>query len=612
MKKKARIRKRINVIFISLCVFVLLLTLTAFLALNQLKQTMHQIDNYYMPVVAEISGIQATFIDTQLLLHELVYSEDNNEKEQVAKQIEDSMARFGQHGETYGAVTAKYDPDLKPSDEVLSFNDYSAQYLGMVPAIMDAAMLSGDENQQKAISLLEQSDVPFNEAKKLLDGAVAGQIMVGGEFSDQAIDNSTSFNYILTIYGIICLTLSIFAALWVSKILRKSSVAIVDNVHTISGSMNELTKKSNQTMESSNELISLFKGAHGSFTHMVTSIQTSAGNAENTASSVEEISAAIEEMGRSIQGVASSAKNLNDSAEASSSAISEMAVSIDQVAKNALTIDNLTENVQHNATDGLQALERSMKGMEDIANVVEHASEVMIDLGHSSTEIGSIIEVIDDIADQTNLLALNAAIEAARAGEQGKGFAVVADEVRKLAERSAKATKEIDVLITGIQHKSSAAISAIESGTTKVKEGSELTRNANEVMLNIVQAITTISQEIKQISIATEEQAKGTDHIVQAVNEVARQSSQVTQATREQEMGSSEIIKGITHARDEVNSIMHATSEQSNLASHVAQSLGHIIEQAEEVNQFAREQIEESQHVSKSISIVQDNVDVLR
>lgn len=612
MNKKIRVRKRINGIFISLFIFVVLLGATSVFGFEQLKNSVKQLDSYYLPIISEISGVQADFIESQRLAYRLILSSDATQRQELSTRIQNRMQSFDQHGKNFQTILAKYDSSLETKTTGEQFQNYATDYFSILPEVISLALQGGEENQNKALQLLDDHQKTFEDGLAILEKSVQDKSKEGGLFGDQTIQENETFGLIVLIYSVILLALSVIAGFWVSNLLKKSSSDIVSNVESISGSMKELNNKSVQTMDSSNELIRLFLEARDAFRMMLQSIQNSSGNAGNTASSVEQISAAIEEMNRSIHGVASSAKELNAAAESSSSAIQQMAVSIEQVAKNAFTIDTLTQTVNVNTQGGLNALSASMQGMDDISKVVAHASDVMIDLGKSSTEISSIIEVIDDIADQTNLLALNAAIEAARAGDQGNGFAVVADEVRKLAERSAKATKEIADLILGIQRKSKAAIGAIQEGTSKVEEGRRLTQGANEVMLEIGHSISTISGEIKQVSIATKEQAKGIEHIVSAVGQVARQASQVTQATREQEIGSLEIVKGITHARDEVHIIMREIQQQSQLSEGVSHSLGNIIGQAEEVNECSKDQMRENEKVNNAIHEVHKQVDILR
>ena len=147
-------------------------------------------------------------------------------------------------------------------------------------------------------------------------------------------------------------------------------------------------------------------------------------------------------------------------------------------------------------------------------------------LGQRSQEIGEIVRVIEDIADQTNLLALNAAIEAARAGEQGRGFAVVADEVRKLAERTGKATKEIAEVIETVQVGTSEAVNSMEAGTAEAQNGMQLAQNAGERLKEIVDGVSRVAGMIQQIAGSTEEQSQVSDQIARSIQTVAGLSQQ--------------------------------------------------------------------------------------
>ncbi|MFI5114116.1 MAG: methyl-accepting chemotaxis protein, partial [Terriglobales bacterium] len=146
----------------------------------------------------------------------------------------------------------------------------------------------------------------------------------------------------------------------------------------------------------------------------------------------------------------------------------------------------------------------------------------MEELGRSSDQIGHIVGVIDDIADQTNLLALNAAIEAARAGEQGRGFAVVADEVRKLAERTTTATKEIAKMIKNIQDETKTAVGAMEEGTKQVQEGVKSTAQAGESLKEIIQMSDQVGEMITHIATAATEQSSATEQVNGNVSQIAR------------------------------------------------------------------------------------------
>jgi methyl-accepting chemotaxis protein len=178
--------------------------------------------------------------------------------------------------------------------------------------------------------------------------------------------------------------------------------------------------------------------------------------------------------------------------------------------------------------------------MRRIKDTIEPAAAKVKELGERSAEIGSIVEVIDDIAEQTNLLALNAAIEAARAGEHGKGFAVVADEVRRLAERSSKATKEISQLITAVQNGTAEAVAAMNEGTQEVEEGSKLALDAGKSLADILTAVEATNNQVQMISSAAQQMTasstavvKSTDNISSISEENAAAAEEVSASTEE-------------------------------------------------------------------------------
>ncbi|MBD3331961.1 chemotaxis protein, partial [candidate division GN15 bacterium] len=211
-----------------------------------------------------------------------------------------------------------------------------------------------------------------------------------------------------------------------------------------------------------------------------------------------------------------------------STAIEEMTATILQSSKNAGEAKETAEGASGTATSGGQVVNDTIQGMQRIAGVVRESAESIGKLAKSADQIGEIIGVIDDIADQTNLLALNAAIEAARAGEQGRGFAVVADEVRKLAERTGKATGEITDMIKGIQTETNDAVGSMETGIQEVDKGRELADQAGNSLTEIVNMSQRVMDMIQQIATASEEQSTAAEQIsknIEHISSVTKESA---------------------------------------------------------------------------------------
>ena len=201
-------------------------------------------------------------------------------------------------------------------------------------------------------------------------------------------------------------------------------------------------------------------------------------------------------------------------------AVDEMSSTVTEVAKNCQSAAEMAKNAQGIATKGGEVVSAAVEGIENLTAIVEKTAEEVEVLGNNSEQISEIISVIDDIADQTNLLALNAAIEAARAGEQGRGFAVVADEVRKLAERTTKATSEVRSRIGAVQGETSKVVESMSKGTQVSKDGISLVREAGKSLNEIMESVNNLSEMIQHIATAAEEQSATAEEISANVEDI--------------------------------------------------------------------------------------------
>ena len=380
-------------------------------------------------------------------------------------------------------------------------------------------------------------------------------------------------------------------------------------VDEISAAVEQMSASINVVAGSANQLTASAEETSAAIQEMMASIEQVAGNTFDAGGSVEQISAAIEEMSASISGVSDNAINLTNTAEHTYKTVEEMLESIHQVAEAALKVDTLSNTVKDDALEGTLSLQETLSGMQEIAEVINQASKVMENLGQSSEEIGSIIEVIDDIADQTNLLALNAAIEAARAGEHGKGFAVVAEEVRKLAERSAKATKEIAILIKGIQNETTIAVTSIKDGAQKVEAGNALADKTNRAFNKIVQGIEEVTQQMVQTVNATQEQTKKSEIISKAVENTWKQTEEMTQATKQQSLTAEEIFRGISEAKAQVQQISIATAEQAKGSQSIISAIENVANQSSAVTNATKEQALTAEEIVHNVNNIKGMVE---
>ena len=243
-------------------------------------------------------------------------------------------------------------------------------------------------------------------------------------------------------------------------------------------------------------------------------------SSEQTQMNAVELAEASEHQAQEIAGV--------------SAAINEMTVSIDQVSNNASESATVAQRSVAIAYNGAEVVQRSIEGMNVIRDQIQETSKRIKRLGESSQEIGDIVGLINDIADQTNVLALNAAIQASMAGEAGRGFAVVADEVQRLAERSANATKQIETLVKTIQADTSEAVMSMESTTSEVVRGARLAKDAGEALEEVQTVSNTLAELIQNISNAALQQAESAGHISHTMNiiqDITSQTSSGSMAT---------------------------------------------------------------------------------
>lgn len=323
---------------------------------------------------------------------------------------------------------------------------------------------------------------------------------------------------------------------------------------------------------------------------MTSSVEEVSLNTETLERSVSEVSSSISQMAASISQVNASVSNLLEVATSTTNSVIELDFSIKQVEKSAADATQISATVRQDAEIGRRSLNESITGIREIKRSAETTFEVMNALSQKTSNIGAILSVIDDVAEQTNLLALNAAIIAAQAGEHGKGFSVVAEEIKQLAERTRNSTREITLVIKGVQDETALAVTAMQSARTSIETGEILADKSVSALNKIFEGVQKSTDQMQEIARATLEQSKGSQQIRNAVELVFQMVGQIDTATKEQTQGSKLIITSAERMKNITAQVMTATQEQSKAGKFIAASTESISGLISHINGACSEQ----------------------
>ncbi|MFZ5808756.1 MAG: methyl-accepting chemotaxis protein [Chloroflexota bacterium] len=347
-----------------------------------------------------------------------------------------------------------------------------------------------------------------------------------------------------------------------------------ETISTIAGQAVQLLSASDQ--------LALAADQSGRATNQITAtIQQVARGASQQAESINQTASSVEQMTRAINGVARGAQEQAQAVGKASSVVHMLTAAIQQVAGNSQKVSQESSTASEAAQQGKSTVQQTIEGMQRIKAQVGFSAEKVQNMGERSNQIGAIVETIEDIASQTNLLALNAAIEAARAGEHGKGFAVVADEVRKLAERAAQATKEISSLIQDIQQTVAEAVTAMQESTKEVEQEADRAGNAGQALDAIQKSIQAVVEQAEQAAAAAKNMENAAGELVEAMDSVSAVVEENTAATEQMAASATQVSQAIEN-------IASVSEENSAAIEEVSASSEEMTAQVEEVNAAAQ------------------------
>ncbi len=401
----------------------------------------------------------------------------------------------------------------------------------------------------------------------------------------------------------------------------------------VSVASSEIEASSREIVEAVGKQLRAAEDTSVSIKEMDASIKTVAEEAEALNLSAMEVSTSAHAMSSSVDEVKVNIEKLFYSASSTTSSINEMAISINQVASHVdelfkrteevvssiieigsrvKDVENysrrqaeLAEKVRSDAEDiGMAAVVKTREGIEKVSEEVASTGIVINRLGERSKEIGKILTVINEIADNTHLLALNATILAAQAGEHGKGFAVVARQVKDLATKTTFSTKEIAGLISQVQGEVSVAVESMQRSSEKVEDGVRLSRDAQDALKMILDSARGSFEMAKMIERTTIEQTKGAVQITNAAQMISHMVGDIKNAANEQSAAAREILKDTVQMKEFMERVKHSTIEQSREGRHVSESIFKVADRIKKVASATSAQMEFSRRIVTAVETV--------
>ena len=383
-------------------------------------------------------------------------------------------------------------------------------------------------------------------------------------------------------------------------------------VEKTAGAIEQVDESISKVVASTGSLSESAGDTSSAILEMTASIERIAENANVFSETAHDTASSIEEMISTIKQIAGSIDNLSTSAEQIASSIDEVGATTRDIEHRAGDSVGLAEAVTINASNkGMQAASAALAGMENIKKSVVALSDVINMLGKRTDDIGKILTVIDDVADQTNLLALNAAILASKAGEHGKGFSIVADEIKNLAERASVSTNEIASLIKSVQDVTRSSIMMATEGIHTVEKGLLLVKDVNGALEEIIESSRASTEMAKAIQRATSEEAQVLKQITDAVEGMTEQTETISRAIQEQSKGSQFIVEASERVKDLASQVKLATGEQKDGSRQIGIVIENVSRQASQISTATGKQKEKSIAIVESMEKIHSTSDNL-
>lgn len=499
--------------------FMIILGAVSFWGMRMQQDTIQEMHSVRFANYAKVGNIMNDVDSVHTNLYRLITLSragfDQKKLEEEAKGVQQVLGKVAATAKGMLADSGlKADEKKFVSDFITVFSTYSKDATDMLD------MLESDVNA--ATMYMGQADDKYTVMENKLTEFKKLETSLNDVSGKESI--SLGRQVLMTLAGVIIVSIivSIAISFLVNRVIMAPIRSTVDVIKSMADG--DLTRRID--IRTSDEIGNMASHMNTFCDSLQATIRSFVDNAKELASASEQLNLTAERIATGVEEVAAQSATVATSGE-------EMSATTGDIAQNCQKAAEGAHRASRSALNGAEVVEKTVAVMGQIADKVQATAKTVESLGARSDQIGNIIGTIEDIADQTNLLALNAAIEAARAGEQGRGFAVVADEVRALAERTTRATREIGEMIKSIQKETKNAVVAMEQGVTQVESGTCEAARSGHALQEILEQVNEVAMQVNQIATAAEEQTATT-------SEISNNMHQITDVVQETARGAQE------------------------------------------------------------------------
>ncbi|MBP1906715.1 methyl-accepting chemotaxis protein [Paenibacillus turicensis] len=568
---KMTIRTKMLLGFLS--IVVLLAAVSAY-SVNQIQgmtSKSEKINNVLMPTVTLLGIMNGDISDVERYALNIIVEKNPQEIEKAKESLEKLLEKFNKEREQLKELAPQINKDNNEIRSVLTeFNNNFEEYIIKVPEFVE----QGVQNNYDTASQLHGEAYPlWNTANDNITKLIELVNEEASLASNSALELAQQAFIAIITLTIAAVVIALVIAFLISIMISKPVKKISEAANQIANG--DLTGEA-ITLRNRDELNDLAISFNIMTTNLRSMIEAVGTTSEQVAASSEELQAsaeqntkASEQISEIVEELATGTSGQVDIVSRSSQAMNEMATGSGQIAELAQSVSESAIDAANQSAEGNVIIQEAVEQMGSVQASITSLSKLMMGLGERSAEIGTITEVINGIARQTNLLALNAAIEAARAGEHGRGFAVVADEVRKLAEESSTSAQKITDLVHLMQQDTSQAVAAVKENSVETENGMEVVTKAGHAFEQILNAVNKVAGEIQEVSAGAEQMAASSDEVVKYMEQISSIA-----------MGASEGAHNVSAATEEQLASMEEIAASSSSLSQMAEQL------QEHVNKF--------------------------